>query len=164
MSLNTRYLAIAGRIRRELQELNQLVERALQIWQEGTVNPSAGDYYIDAIALNLHSFYAGIERLLEIIADGIDETKPSGPSWHQELLRQLATDIPGIRPAAISSESRELLDRYRGFRHVVRNVYTFNLDPEQIELLINHLQQTMTQITKELSAFADWLEQLASSN
>ena len=162
--MKTRYLAIAGRIRRELQELNQVVERALHIWQEGTAKAAVDDYYVDAVALNLHSFYSGIERLLEIIADGIDETKPSGSSWHQELLRQLATDIPGIRPAAISIESRELLDRYRGFRHVVRNVYTFNLDPEQIELLIKHLQLTMTQTKQELLVFADWLEQLASGD
>ncbi len=164
MSLNTRYLAIAGRIRGELLDLNQVVERALQIWQEGTAQSLAGDYYVDAVALNLHSFYSGVERLFEVIADAIDETKPSGSSWHQQLLQQMMADIPGIRPAVISGESRKLLDRYRGFRHVVRNVYTFTLDPEQIELLIKYLRQTMIQITQELSVFADWLEQLALSN
>ncbi|WP_416672242.1 ribonuclease toxin HepT-like protein [Egbenema bharatensis] len=44
--------------------------------------------------------------------------------------------IPSVRPAVLSFETRDRLDRYRGFRHVVRNVYTFNLDPEQIGLLI----------------------------
>lgn len=150
--------AIAGRIRTELPELAQVVERATRIWQRAVV--STDDYYVDAAALNLHGFYAGIERLLEIIADGIDQTKPSGPHWHEELLRQMAAEIPGVRPPVLSSQARDRLDRYRGFRHVVRNVYTFNLDAEQIEVLIRQLPPTMEQVSQELLVFADFLEQL----
>ena len=80
------YLAIAGRIRQELRELAQVVERIQQIWQQGSSN-TGENYYVDAVALNLHGFYAGIERLLEIIADGVDQSKPSGSSWHRELLQ-----------------------------------------------------------------------------
>ncbi|GAB4369291.1 MAG: hypothetical protein Kow00121_09080 [Elainellaceae cyanobacterium] len=158
------YLAVAGRIRRELSELDQVVERIERIWQRRTAMAEAetDDYYIDAIALNLHGFYAGIERLLEVIAEGVDQTKPTGASWHRELLQQLTTDIPSVRPAVLSFETRDRLDRYRGFRHVVRNVYTFNLDPEQIGLLIQQLQPTKVQVSQELLNFADWLEQVAS--
>jgi hypothetical protein len=153
------YRAIAGRIRTELQELTQVVERTLSIWQ--TAQKSTDDYYVDATALNLHGFYAGIERLLEVIADGIDQTKPTGPHWHQELLRQMTAEIPGVRPPVLSLETRDKLDRYRGFRHVVRNVYTFNLDVEQIRVLVGQLLPTMEQTRQELHAFADFLEQLA---
>lgn len=150
--------AIAGRIRAELPELAQVVERATRIWQRAVV--STDDYYVDAAALNLHGFYAGIERLLEIIADGIDQTKPSGPHWHEELLRQMAAEIPGVRPPVLSVQARDRLDRYRGFRHVVRNVYTFNLDAQQIDVLIRQLPSTMEQVSQELLAFAGFLEQL----
>jgi hypothetical protein len=44
----------------------------------------------------------------------------------------------------------------------VRNVYTFSLDPEQIEVLIRQLPATMEQIHGELQAFAGFLEQLAN--
>lgn len=62
------YLAISGRIRRELGELAQVMERTERIWQQGfsSRENSEDDYYVDAVALNLHGFYAGIERLLEI--------------------------------------------------------------------------------------------------
>jgi hypothetical protein len=162
--MKTAYLAIAGRIRRELQELTQVVERTERIWQQGRSQGGNGDdYYVDAVALNLHGFYAGVERLLEVVAEGIDQTKPAGANWHRELLQQLSADIPGIRPAVLSSQCRDLLDRYRGFRHVVRNVYTFNLDPEQIGLLIQQLRPTMDQVSQELLEFASLLEQLAGS-
>lgn len=162
--MNSRYLAIAGRIRREIQDIQNVVDRALKIWHDGTnaTTASANTYYIDATALNLHGFYAGIERLLEVIADGIDQTRPSGSGWHQALLQQLASEIPGVRTAVLQSQTREQLNRYRGFRHVVRNIYTFNLDPEQIELLVKHLQPTMQLVSQDLLKFADFLEQLAN--
>jgi len=49
--MNTVYRAIAGRIRTELPELAQVVERTGRIWQQAAL--SADDYYVDATALNL---------------------------------------------------------------------------------------------------------------
>jgi hypothetical protein len=108
------YLTVSGRIRSELQEIQRMTSRIATIWEEA--ENSSGDYYVDAAALNLHGFYAGMERIFEVIADGIDRSKPSGQDWHQELLRQIAAEIPGVRPAVISNELRNQLDRYRGFR------------------------------------------------
>ena len=100
--------------------------------------------------------------MLEVIADGIDQTRPSGSGWHQALLQQLASEIPGVRTAVLQAQTREKLNRYRGFRHVVRNIYTFDLDPEQVELLVKHLQPTMELVSQDLLKFADFLEQLAT--
>ena len=73
----------------------------------------------------------------------------------------MAAEIPGVRPSVLSPEARDRLDRYRGFRHVVRYVYTFNLDAQQIEVLVRQLPSTMEQVSQELRAFAGFLEQLA---
>lgn len=154
------YLAVVGRIHRELPDLEHLVQRTTKIWEQASRSPD--DYYVDAAALNLHGFYAGLEHLFEVIVDGIDQAKPTGPNWHQDLLRQMAAEIPGVRPAVISPELRDRLDRYRGFRHVVRNVYTFSLDPNQVEILIKQLQPTMDQVTNELTQFANFLQNLAT--
>lgn len=115
------YLAVAGRIRQELQEIAKVVERAARIWERAAT--SSDDYYVDAAALNLHSFY------FEVIADSIDHAKLSGPRWHQNLLRQMTSEIPGVRPPVIRPETRDRLDQFQEFRHVVRNVYTFSPDP-----------------------------------
>jgi hypothetical protein len=156
--MNGIYRTIAGRIRVDLQELARVVERTGRIWQRAVA--ATDDYYVDATALNLHGFYAGLERLLEIIADGVDQAKPAGAHWHDDLLRQMAAEVPGVRPPVLSQETRERLDRYRGFRHVVRNVYTYNLDPEQIGVLVRQLAPTMASVSQELAAFADFLEQM----
>jgi hypothetical protein len=77
------------------------------------------------------------------------------------LLQQLTAEIPGIRPAVLSLTTRNQLERYRGFRHVVRNVYSLNLDVTQIEALVEQLPMAMSHVSEDLLGFADLLEQLA---
>lgn len=67
-----------------------------------------------------------------------------------------------VRPAVISTELRDRLDRYRGFRHVVRNVYTFSLDPDQVEILVRQLRPAMDQVESALTGFANFLQRLAT--
>ena len=104
--------------------------------KDGVARLSTDDYYLDAVALNLHGFYGGLERIFERIAAVVDGARPSGEHWHRTLLRQMAEELPGVRPAVISEATHELLDPYRGFRHVARNVYTFLLDPNRLERLV----------------------------
>ncbi|MFN8496061.1 MAG: hypothetical protein U0350_51190 [Caldilineaceae bacterium] len=158
--MNGRYRALAGRIRQELAELEHVVKRTTAIWQAAT--RSADDYHLDAVALNLHGFYAGLERIFEMVAETVDQAKPDGDHWHQELLRQMAAEISNVRPAVITLDVRNNLDEYRGFRHVVRNVYTFNLDPERIDRLVKNLSPLAAKATTQLSAFADLLEQITN--
>lgn len=157
--MNGSYLAVVGRIRRELDALQAVVDRTRHIWEQH--QQSAGDYHVDAAALNLHGFYAGLERIFEVIARQIDQTAPTGASWHQELLEQMNTALPSIRPAVLTPDARNRLDPYRGFRHVVRNVYTMHFDTEQVGRLVKRLPATLEQVARELHAFADTLEQIA---
>ena len=143
--------ALAARLENELQELEQVVERCLDIWQQAEI--SGDDRYLDGVALNLHSFYTGLERIFERVAAEIDRTLATGPHWHQELLRQVSSPIPDVRPAVISDSVRERLDRYRGFRHVVRNIYAFQLDRELIAPLIRELAATFARVKAEVMQF-----------
>jgi hypothetical protein len=115
------------------------------------------------VALNLHGFYAGLERLLEMIAGVVDGRLPRGENWHQMLLDQVATEAPAVRPAVISGETRWILDEYRGFRHVVRNVYTFRFDPAKVGSLVERAPAAYSQVRAELLAFADFLDQRAGA-
>jgi len=152
------YRALSARITKELEELEQVIERCLDIWSQFEI--TGDDRYLDGVALNLHSFYTGFERILELIVAAVDQTLPTGPNWHQELLRQAATPVPQLRPAVISDATRAALDRYRGFRHVVRNIYSFEMDDEQIAPLVRDLQRVFTSMRSDLVIFADVLNQI----
>jgi hypothetical protein len=154
MTQGLEHLAI--RIRNELSELEHTIKRAT----EGLAlsKQTGDDHYLDGVALNLHSFYSGIERIFELVATHVDGTRPEGKNWHQILLKQMAEEIFEIRPAVISDPTRKSLDEYRGFRHVVRNVYAYKFDSVRVEKLVERVSPLFSQLQAELLAFSDFLE------
>ena len=77
-----RYRLLAERLRAELRSLEIIVERAEGAVSRAIHQPQDQEYFLAAAALDLHGFYAGLERLFELIADDIDGSKPGGSSWH----------------------------------------------------------------------------------
>ena len=157
--IDERLIRLASRIRRELNELEHVLARIEEGWQRA--HRSDDDYYLDGVALNLHGFYSGVERAFSLIAETIDGSVPQGENWHLLLLQQMSAEIPDIRPAVISGSVSKNLNEFRGFRHVVRNVYTYQFDPEKIEKLVDKVPDLFSQLKLEMSAFADFLEQKA---
>ena len=78
-------------------------------------------------------------------------------------MQQMTQDLPEVRPAVISQESALLIDEFRRFRHLVRNVYAIDLDPAKIEGLMKSLPALWPQLSAELLAFADYLDVLNTS-
>lgn len=152
------YVELATRIREEMPDLTRVAQRALTIWSASQLAGEQQGIYLDAAALNLHSFYSALERLLMLIARHVDGTLPEGETWHRDLLQQMAKERPGIRPAVIGAETAARLDTFRRFRHLVRNVYTFQLQPDKMEELFVLLLPLWEQLERELEAFADFLE------
>ena len=154
--VSSRLCQLAARLCNELKDLDHVVGRVQEGWRR--VKLSSDDYYLDGVALNLHSFYAGLERMFELIAVAIDGGRPEGENWHQALLLQVSTESPPARPAVISESVRRRLDEYRGFRHVVRNVYTFKFDAQKIEKLVEDMPFLFTEVRAEIGAFAEFLK------
>ena len=155
-----RYAVVAGRIRQELVELEQVVARTERAIAAAGQHPEDQDLYLDSAALNLHDFYAGLERIFRQVAATVDQSVPSGHDWHRELLRQMTVSLPQIRPQVLSVEAAKAIDEYLRFRHIVRNIYTFEFDPARIEHLVQRLPASFEQMQTELLAFAEFLEQL----
>lgn len=119
--------------------------------------------YLDSVALNLHAFYSGLERLFELIARHVDGALPSGEAWHRDLLQQMAQDMARVRPAVLRQDSALTLDEFRRFRHLVRSVYTMSLLPEKMTGLMLALSTLWPALRAELLAFADFLEALGQA-
>ncbi len=158
--MNTPYQKLVERIRGEISDLEQVIDRALQGWLAIQTASTEQYAYLDSVALNLHSFYSGLERLFELIAGQVDGNLPGSETWHRDLLQQMAKDLPDTRPAVISQRNVAAIDEFRRFRHLVRNVYTINLIPEKMEGLVKTLPELWPNLQAELLAFADYLEAL----
>ncbi len=155
--MKERHLIVAGRIRRELDDLAQVVERAVAAAGRGD---GEQELFIDAAALNLHDFYTGLERIFQHIADAVDNSIPSGRDWRRDLLYQMSMPIARVRPQVLSPQTTTLLREYLGFRHVVRNVYAFHFDAARVEQLVDGLSKLFPQIQTELREFIEFLERV----
>lgn len=154
------YVVLAGRIRKELDDLKRLVSRANRAIETARRNPQDTDLYLDSAALNLHDVYSGFERLFKQIAATVDGNVPSSSEWHRDLLEQMGLDLPQVRPSVLTAESIRILDEYLRFRHVVRNVYTFSFDAERVGRLVAELSVAFKQIENELLTFSAFLEKV----
>lgn len=130
-------LRAADRIRSILADLERLTGRVSEGWKK--FQQSSDDYYLDGVALNMHGFYAELERIFELIAIHMDGFPLAGENWHPTLLIRMADELPLVRPAVISEFLHEQLDEYRGFRHVVRNVYSFEFESAKIQKMGDRL-------------------------
>jgi hypothetical protein len=155
-----RYAVVAGRIRQELVELERVVARTERAIAAARQRPEDQDLYLDSAALNLHDFYSGLERIFRQIAATVDQSVPSDHDWHRELLRQMTVSLPQIRPQVLSVEAAKAIDEYLRFRHIVRNIYAFEFDPDRIEHLVQRLRPSFELMRIERLAFAAFLEQV----
>lgn len=114
--------------------------------------------------MNLHGFYAGIERIFSVIAEVLDNSVPTGDRRHYRLLQQMTKEVENVRPAVISQHVCDQLDEYRHFRHVVRNVYPFSFDAAQIAILVKQVRPLFVQLQKELLALITFLNQVTKSS
>jgi hypothetical protein len=150
--------ALAGRLRRGWEDVQRSAERA--VWLGEKARTSGEDGFWDGVALNLHAFYTAAERLFEDIARTMDESLPQGERWHLDLLTQMSAEVKGVRPPVLRGETRELLDAFRGLRHVVRNVYAFNLRAARLDELLADLPACLERLREDLFAFIAFLEAL----
>jgi len=160
--VNEQIFKLSRRIRREMPDLEQVLSRIHKGWQRAQT--TADDCYLDSVALNLHGLYSGLERLFEQIAATIDQCLPQGANWHRMLLEQMASEQPGLRPAVISARSHKCLDEYRGFRHVVRNVYAYRFNAAKLKDLVEQASEMFLQVKQELLAFADFIDQAINAS
>jgi hypothetical protein len=105
-----------------------------------------------AIGYFLHSFYNGCENIFKAIARFFENDL--GPqTWHADLLKRMKLDVDGYRPAVIDEELYRLLTDFRGFRHVFRHSYSFELDWERERLVARKLRRTSAMLRDQVEEF-----------
>lgn len=159
--MTPRYIALSQRISQEIKQLEIVFSVIQKHWQKARSGHEDRDAYLNSVALNLHGFYSGLERIFEFIASELDGGKLGGADWHRELLKQMVLDIPKVRPPVLGKEAAASLDEYRKFRHRIRNIYAVELDPVLMANLLDPLKKNWDQIRSDLLDFLVFLENLS---
>jgi uncharacterized protein YutE (UPF0331/DUF86 family) len=123
------FAKLSPRISRAERELLQLED----YFRRHVDEVSGGDWgALSAVSLGVHNIYNGIEDILTSLARDVDDFVPVGPAAHQDILDQMAAEVGGIRPALLDPQLYETLTEIKGFRHLVRHKYGFDLKSEKV--------------------------------
>jgi hypothetical protein len=145
------WLVLQAEIEADLKDLAQLVREIEETARTLPPEPSHRDKA--ALGAFVHSFYNGIENILKRLAQEIDHSIPIGEGWHRALLRRMATEVPGVRPAVLQQETAEALEPYLGFRHFFRHAYTFHIEWEKLQPLIEKVGEVFERVRNDLERF-----------
>ena len=146
-------LDLRERIQSELRNVRKTAQRVMDAWVGASRFPEQQSYYVDSVALNLHSFYNGLERIFVAVVRELDPVFPSGERWHRDLLEQVSKEIPEKRPAILSEQTRDLLEEFLAFRHLLRSLYAFELDAERLKYLLDCLPEALSSAMSDIESF-----------
>jgi len=146
---------LIAEIKDELSKLDMLVDKISS--QKGRTDNVE---VVESAALRLHNFYTGCERIFSLIASEVNGGAPHEGDWHKRLLNQIALGIDDIRPAVISKQTKTDLEELLRFRHIVRNIYGFELSADRVAHLIDHTIGFYPRLAQELNTFIDFLATL----
>lgn len=151
---------LATDIELELGRLGQLEDAIARVRQEIDRNPALSAILYESLALKLHNFYTGCERIFQLIASELNGSLPSSFDWHKRLLNRMGVEREGL-PPVLSAETVQSLREYLGFRHIVCNLYGFELDAERVERLVEDYAGVWHRFESEIKQFVDGLRELA---
>ena len=89
-----------------------------------------------AVAYVLHNIYCALENAFEHISRTYENHIGDPAQWHRELLAKMFLAIPTVREAVLPAALRGFLSDLRGFRHLFRHAYDFQLDAERLQRLV----------------------------
>jgi len=149
-------VSLINRIDQELTKIRESIAQVQRLLEK--VKQTGDQDYIGTIALHLHSFYNGVERIFYGVAKSVDNSVPESEDWHRQLLIQMTLSIPNIRPALIREQTYHELNQFRGFRHVVRSNYAYELEAERVLALAEKLIVANQLFLQDWQQFGDELK------
>lgn len=162
MSIQHRFSIVKGRLQLEMQNIGRLRDELMArgfLFSPVSIKDQLSDQFtLRAVGSILHDFYTCVENLFRVIARNMDESMPETPEWHNELLQQMSLSIEDLRPYVISPQTLGYLNEFRGFRHIFRNTYGFNLVGERMERLLRILPATIDSLAADIDMFVSEME------
>lgn len=112
---------------------------------------------ISHIGYQLHNLYSALEDFFQEVAKTFENRLEDPSRYHRELLKRMTLEIPGVRPQVLSPASHALLNELRGFRHVFRHAYDYELSPVKLEALKGRILAEWDSVSRDLQIFQAFL-------
>ena len=106
----------------------------------------------------LHNLYCALEDIFREVARTFENQVEDPARYHRELLKRMHCEIPQIRPPLLTSRSYTLLNELRGFRHVFRHAYDYELSADRLAQLRKNILENWENIQRDLDNFKNFLQ------
>jgi len=110
-----------------------------------------------------HNLYCSVEDLWQEVARTFENRLEDPASYHRELLQRMRLEIPGIRPRLLNTSSYQLLNELRGFRHIFRHAYDYELDEGRLRQLKAKVMREWSAVEGDLANFSGFLREVLDS-
>ncbi|MDI6735189.1 MAG: hypothetical protein QME42_03185 [bacterium] len=139
-----------------LKNQHKVIEKLFKEIEEESPSTKEKTAYLGYL---IHNLYSALEELFQEIAKTFENRIEDLARYHRELLKRMSIEIPMIRPGVLCEESFRLLDKLRGFRHLFRHAYDYELSPKKIEELKVELLEGWSKIKDDLRRFENFLQE-----
>lgn len=123
------------------------------------ITPDEFDYV--GLAYTMVNLYNLMEnyflRIAKCFENNIDKL-----NWHKDLIRRMALEIDGVRPALLTMKDVPLIDELRAFRHVFRHIYQSELDLEKVMIVDSRAPKAVVAFKAAHDKFIENLDRLIS--
>lgn len=139
------------------EEQKRIIDNLYKELQEAQFDNKKDTVYAGFL---MHNLYSALEELMEEVAKTFENTVEDTAKYHRELLKRMLINVYRIRPALWSEETFKLLDEMRGFRHIFRHSYGYDLDKEKVTILRNKILSNWNKVEEDLERFQNFLKSL----
>lgn len=91
--------------------------------------------------------------MFKMIAKFFENQIENFTKYHTGLLKRMLIEIDGVRPNLLSESSYKILDELRGFRHVFKHTYGYELDAERVLRLAEKSLKLTEVFSKDFETF-----------
>jgi hypothetical protein len=151
---------VAARVREEAGRLAQVTAALREALDRFGPQPQ-DRMHVHWVGGLLHDFYTGLEKAFSEVSPELNGESFAGETWHRDLLHAMTLDLPGFRPRVIRPELEPRLLELLKFRHLYRNLYSFDLRWERVRALAVETLAMWADVEQDLLAFAGALDAMA---
>jgi len=161
---------VQDRLWRLVDELNAQLDEFLRLKDEiyaaqqqfGKHEPNI--FELRALGSILRDVYQNAGVICIQIAKEVDQRSPIGSNWNGQLLDEMAKPVPRTRPAVLQTETASLLDEYRRFRHLFRNIYGFRLSWIHMKPLLDNAATAVDIFAADIKQFIAFLRLMSEKD
>jgi len=139
---------------RELKEDAAVFAKASLLAEERLALP-AYPGQLEAVGFELNRCYNILEKMFERICVGCENHFEKKGDYHEQLIRRVSMDLPGLRAAFLPVEYRERIRDFKGFRHVFRHAYELELQRQRVEALVSLASEISGKLAPWIEAFRE---------